>query len=89
MTIQEEILEVEALHDSYASARYEEHKTTALIDLFREWHNKASVLFSKYINEDDSNYIKFINIESGNCHVLANQFGFIEPSYHILIERTW
>lgn len=87
MTIIEELNKIIQLHDAYAVVRYEEHKSVGLIDQFHEWHGKASTLFSRHLPPNDPELQKFKNIEHGNCYVLASQFGEIETSFQILVDR--
>lgn len=87
MTIIEELNEIIQLHDAYAAVRYDDHKPVGLIDQFHEWHGKASTLFSHYLPAIDPELQKFKNIEYGNCYVLASQFGEIETSFQILVDR--
>lgn len=87
MTIIEELNEIIQLHDAYKGVRYEEHKPVELINQFHEWHGKASTIFSRYLSANDTDLQKFKNIEHGNCYVLASQFGEIETSFQILVDR--
>lgn len=87
MTIIEVLNEIIQLHDAYAVVRYDEHNPVGLIDQFHEWHGKASTLFSRHLSVNDPELLKFKNIEHGNCYVLASQFGEIETSFQILVDR--
>lgn len=87
MTIIEELEEIIRMHDDYAAVRYNESNLVGLINQFHEWHGKASTLFSRYISSNDSELQKFKNIEHGNSYVLASQFGEIETSFCILVDR--
>lgn len=87
MTIIEELAEIQRLHDAYAIVRFDDHKPIGLIDQFHEWHGKASTLFSRYIAQNDADFLKFKDIESGNCYVLSTQFGEIETPYCILMDK--
>lgn len=87
MTIQESLNEIIQLHDAYAAVRYDEHKPLELINQFHEWHGKAATLFSRHISANDTELQKFKNVEHGNSYVLASQFGEIETSFCILVDR--
>lgn len=87
MTITEELDEIIRLHNEYAAVRYDENDPLGLVDQFHEWHGKASTLFSRHISANDQELQKFINIEHGNSYVLSTQFGKIETSFCILVDR--
>lgn len=87
MTILESLNEIIQLHDAYAAVRYDDHKPVELINQFHEWHGKASTLFSRHISANDTELLKFKNVEHGNCYVLASQFEEIETAFCILVDR--
>lgn len=76
------------MDSSDAEVRYQSsYRPTELLDLFNKWHSKAATLFSRYLSHDDEDFLKFKNIEKGNCYVNANLFDDIETYFHILIDR--
>lgn len=75
------------MHDAYSAVRHDNHKPVELIDQFHEWHGKASTLFSRHLPANDPELIKFKSVEHGNRYVLASQFGEIETSFFILVDR--
>lgn len=90
MTIDDEINEVVTLHDQYAEVRYSNQSScspTEMLDMFNKWHSKAATLFSRYLSDDDENFVKFKNVEKGNSYVNADVFDNIETFFHILIDK--
>lgn len=90
MTIDDEINEVVTLHDQYAEVRYSNQSScspTEVLDMFNKWHSKAATLFSRYLSDDDENFVKFKNVEKGNSYVNADVFDNIETFFHILIDK--
>lgn len=90
MTIDEQIKEVVELHDRYSKVRYPNQSScspTELLDMFNKWHSKAATLFSRYLSNDDENFVKFKNIEKGNSYVNADLFDDIETFFQILIDK--
>lgn len=55
--------------------------------MFNKWHSKAATLFSRYLSDDDENFVKFKNVEKGNSYVNADVFDNIETFFHILIDK--
>lgn len=90
MTIDEQIKEVIDLHDQYAEVRYPDQSScspTELLDMFNKWHSKAETLFSRYLSNDDENFVEFKNVEKGNSYVNADVFDNIETFFQILIDK--
>ena len=90
MTIDDEINEVVTLHDQYAEVRYSNQSScspTEMLDMFNKWHSKAATLFSRYLSDDDENFVKFKNVEKGNSYVNADVFDDIETLFQILIDK--
>lgn len=90
MTIDEQIKEVIDLHDQYAEVRYPDQSScspTELLDMFNKWHSKAATLFSRYLSNDDENFVEFKNVEKGNSYVNADVFDNIETFFQILIDK--
>lgn len=90
MTIDDEINEVVTLHDQYAEVRYPNQSScspTELLDMFNKWHSKAATLFSRYLPNDDENFVRFKNVEKGNSYVNADVFDDIETYFQILIDK--
>lgn len=88
MTIEDQIKEILRLHDEYSEMRYSEDVAPVIsIDMFNDWHSKSSVLFSKYISPDDTDFQRFKNIEKGNSYTNAGIFSDIESYFQILIEK--
>ena len=90
MTIDEQIKEVVDLHDQYAEVRYPNQSScspTELLDMFNKWHSKAATLFSRYLPNDDENFVRFKNVEKGNSYVNADVFDDIETYFQILIDK--
>lgn len=90
MTIDEQIKEVIDLHDQYTEVRYPNQSScspTELLDMFNKWHSKAATLFSRYLSNDDENFVKFKNVEKGNSYVNADVFDNIETFFQILIDK--
>lgn len=90
MTIDEQIKEVIDLHDQYAEVRYPDKSScspTELLDMFNKWHSKAATLFSRYLSNDDENFVEFKNVEKGNSYVNADVFDNIETFFQILIDK--
>lgn len=55
--------------------------------MFNKWHSKAATLFSRYLPNDDENFVRFKNVEKGNSYVNADVFDDIETYFQILIDK--
>lgn len=88
MTIQQEIEEIQKLHDEYRTHRFDEGNPVGLINMFHNWHSRSTVLFSRYIPESNQDLQRFKAIESGNSYVLASQFDGIESAFCLLVDKV-
>lgn len=89
MSILQSIEEIIALHDKYASVRYDDknYHVTLLIDMFNQWHSQSSKLFSRYLPSEDLDLVKFKDAEIRNANVLSGVFNELESTFHILVDK--
>lgn len=91
MNIQEEISKVRKLEQEYLSNKYISNNQNSLksIKAFNDWHSAASVLFTLSNLENDKNFIKFQEENTGgNAYVLASVYDIIHSPYEILMAKV-
>ena len=91
MDFKEGISKVRALEQEYLKHKYIANNQNSLesIRTFGEWHSTASVLFSLAHLENDKNFQKFQEENTGgNAYVLANIYDVIHSSYEILMAKV-
>lgn len=91
MDILEEKKRVRALEHEYLKHKYIANNQNSLesIRTFGDWHSAASVLFTLAHLDNDTNFRKFQDENTGgNAYVLANTYDVIHSSYEILMAKV-
>ena len=91
MNIKEKIKQVRCLEQDYLRHKYiaSDQNSLKSIETFGKWYSAASVLFSLANLEEDSNYKKFQEENTGgNAYALSSIYDIIHSSYEILMAKV-
>lgn len=87
MSKEEEIAFVEKAQRIYESFQYDSVNKAECIRAYKEWYAMASVLFNRYIDDNNKHLLKFESVDnSGNGCTLRSNYDEIYASYCVLID---
>lgn len=89
MSKEEEIAFVEKAQRIYESFQYDSVNKAECIRAYKEWYAMASVLFNRYIDDNNKHLLKFESVDnSGNGFTLRSNYNEIYTSYCVLMDTV-
>jgi len=91
MEIEDRIKYIKELEKEYLNHKYIRRNENSIESkrTFSQWHSEASVFFSEFFTETNTDYRVFKNAdESGNAYILSDVYDTIHTSYEILLNKV-